>query len=204
MDEADETSGAVDALEGDWDDELIAGHEYDGIREYDNPVPDWLALLFWGTIVWSILYVVASLLGYVPTYEEAFRDNYSEVKKMRLEAEETAGEVDPEAIAGAVEKEERVEAGREVFSSKCVSCHGEHGGGQVGPNLTDDHWIHGGTLVEIYETVSGGVPDKGMAAWEGRLSREEIISTVAYIRSIRGTDPPEAKEPEGEKFVPEQ
>lgn len=204
MTETDQTEQAPETVpDDDWEDELIPNHEYDGIKEYDNPIPGWLSLLFWGTIVWSLFYVVAINLGYIDTFKESFQEGRAEIERKRAAAEQNQTKVDAEMLAEAVENEERVKAGKAIYSGNCVACHKENGGGDVGPNLTDDYWIHGGKLTDIYETLVNGVTDKGMPAWEGRLSQKEIVSVVAYIRSLRGTNPPDAKEKEGEKYVPE-
>ncbi|MFB6375736.1 MAG: cbb3-type cytochrome c oxidase N-terminal domain-containing protein [Bradymonadaceae bacterium] len=188
----------------DWDDELIPDHEYDGIHEYDNPIPGWLSLLFWATIIWSLFYVVAINLGYIDGFMESFEEGREEIAMKRAAAEQNSKKVGPETLSSAVGKSGRVEQGKKVFKGKCAACHQENGGGDVGPNLTDDYWLHGGELMAIYETISGGVTDKGMPAWKGRLAPKEIVSVVAYIRSIRGTDPANAEDPRGEKYVPGQ
>jgi len=186
-----------------WDDELIDGHEYDGIREYDNPIPGWLSLLFAGTIVWSLFYVVAINLGYIARYEESLERNRRELANVRRTAEANREEVTSEVLAKVVENESRLERGEEIFTGKCASCHREDGGGEIGPNLTDSYWLHGGSLKSIYETITQGVEKKGMPPWRSRLSREERVDVTAYVRSLRGTDPPDAKEPEGDEYEPD-
>lgn len=187
-----------------WDDELIAGHEYDGIREYDNPVPGWLSLLFVGTIVWSLFYMVAAGLDLVAPYEETYEENLEAIRHKQMQAAAQKPDVTRSTILGALDSEKRVEQGEKVFKNNCAVCHGENGGGKDGPNLTDDYWLHGGKLMAIYKTVRDGVDGKGMPAWGPQLSTKELESVVAYIRSIRGSEPDGAKEPEGEKFVPGQ
>lgn len=186
-----------------WDDELIAGHEYDGIREYDNPIPGWLSLLFVGTIVWSLFYVVAINLGYISRYEETLEEGQQEIANMRRVAAADQEEVTPDVLASAVGKDDRLATGKTVFVENCAQCHAEDGGGKVGPNLTDDYWIHGGKLMDIYNIVTDGYKNL-MPAWEGRLSQDERIAVTAYVRSLRGTEPEDPKEAEGEKFVPEE
>lgn len=187
-----------------WEDELIPGHEYDGIREYDNPVPGWLSLLFTGTIIWSLFYVVAINLGYIARYEETLEEGQRELANMRQAAESDREKVTPDRLAAAVEEEERKKSGKAAYNDNCASCHREDGGGEIGPNLTDPYWIHGGSLMDIYKTVTQGVSDKGMPAWKDQLSQQERIDVTAYVRSLQGTEPADAKEPEGDKFEPEQ
>ena len=140
---SEETSGNPGEAEGappndDWDDELIPGHEYDGIREYDNPVPDWLSLLFVGTIVWSVLYVIAAGLGFVDGFHTSYEQNLEVIRQKRAEASAGAPDVDASLLGKAVDKKERLKAGEKAFESNCASCHAKNGGGQVGPNLTDE------------------------------------------------------------------
>lgn len=184
-----------------YDDELIAGHKYDGIREYDNPIPGWLSLLFWGTIVWSVLYIIGIQLDYIDDYGTALEQSQQKLAYQRAEAESEGPGV--EDLKKAVGDEERIASGKQVYNAQCVSCHGEKGGGMVGPNLTDKHWIHGGSLSDIYKTIDEGVSDAGMPAWGPQLSQKEMVDVVAFVRSIQGTDPPDAKPPEGDKYEPE-
>jgi cytochrome c oxidase cbb3-type subunit 3 len=92
----------------------------------------------------------------------------------------------------------RIKAGREVFQGKCVSCHGAQGQGGIGPNLTDDYWIHGGKMTDIVKVVSEGVLDKGMPPWGAILKQDELYSVVIFVKSLRGTNPPGAKAPQGD------
>jgi len=94
----------------------------------------------------------------------------------------------------------KVKAGRELFQVRCIACHGAAGQGIIGPNLTDEYWLHGGKLAEITHTITNGVPDKGMPPWGPVMSSEQIHFVVAYIRSIRGTNPAGAKAPQGELY----
>ena len=91
-----------------------------------------------------------------------------------------------------------IEAGGRLFTRHCAACHGQQGGGGVGPNLTDPYWLHGGTNMDLYEVILNGVASQGMPAWDGSLSDREMAQLVAFIRSLEGTDPPDAKAPEGD------
>ncbi len=98
-----------------------------------------------------------------------------------------------------LDDEGSLQSGVEIFKKECVSCHGEQGGGGIGPNLTDEYWIHGGGFSDILRTIYNGVPEKGMVSWGGILTNEQIVSVASYITTLRGTNPPDAKGPEGEK-----
>ena len=111
-------------------------------------------------------------------------------------AEIPAGE---EELRALLSLPARVQAGKSIFQVRCASCHGAEGQGGIGPNLTDDYWLHGGKMTEIRDTVTRGVPEKGMPPWGALLKKDEIHSVVAFIKSIRGSQPPNAKAPQGVK-----
>jgi cytochrome c oxidase cbb3-type subunit 3 len=200
----DETTANASDTEGYTpDDDLVEGHDYDGIKEYDNPIPPWLSLIFAGTIIWSGFYVVAINLGYISRYEESLDDGLAELQQLQSQAKEKTPEVTGQMLAKAADNEEAIQSAEKVFMGNCASCHGKKGEGLVGPNLTDKFWIHGGSLKDIYDTIYDGVPDQGMQAWGNTFDQEKIVNLTAYVRSLQGTDPAGAKKPEGEKFVPE-
>lgn len=177
-------------------------HVYDGIVELDHPIPGWFSMLFVGTILFGIGYFGYYELGNGPglftEYERQVRDHaYAQyLKDPGGNGPKLPGEVELVAFS---KEPERVKAGRAVFDSKCVSCHGKAGEGGIGPNLTDNYWLHGGKLSDIIKVVSEGVPAKGMPPWGPVLSEKDLQSVVAFIGSIRGSNPPGAKAPQGEK-----
>lgn len=194
---AAETDATDDKQILDYPDQIL-DHNYDGIEEYDNPMPGWWVWLFIGTVVWSGVYVGGIWLGYIDSYDEALAASQAEIKQLRLATEEAAPEVTQDTLAAAVDDPALLQAGEGAYKTNCASCHGQQGEGLIGPNLTDDYWLHGGALTEIYATVETGVTAKGMPAWEGILTPEELIGVTAYIRTLHGTEPAGAKEPEGE------
>ena len=96
-----------------------------------------------------------------------------------------------------------LEIGRSRFTRTCASCHGEQAQGLIGPNLTDDRWIHGGTVEQIFQSIAKGWPAKGMPPWGRALKPEELAALVSYVRSVQGSNPPNARAPEGDRVVPE-
>lgn len=180
-----------------YQDELL-DHEYDGIREYDNPMPGWWKWLFYATIVWAAIYFVGINMGFLPTYEDDLADAQAELQAMRDKHELKSPTVDESMLAEAASDEQVVATGEEAYMANCASCHGQKGEGLIGPNLTDKYWLHGGSLTDIHNTVKDGVPDKGMPAWGGMLTQDQLVGVVAFIDSIEGTEPPNAKEPQGE------
>ena len=179
-------------------DVLIDDHNYDGIQEYDNPLPKWWTWMFIGSFVFSIGYVAHYMLG----NGEGIHDDYlSEVKAFEQAEEKrlmAMGEVSEDVLGQMAANSSSVAKGRETYVSVCTQCHAENGEGKIGPNLTDAAWIHGdGSLMAIYKTVSEGVLAKGMPAWGKQLSPTDLRSVVAYVGSIRNTNVP-GKEPQGQ------
>ncbi|MEP0548826.1 MAG: cbb3-type cytochrome c oxidase N-terminal domain-containing protein [Rhodothermales bacterium] len=182
-------------------DEVIPGHKYDGIREYDNPMPGWWVWLFVITVVFGVVYFLGiEVFGFVDTYEDDLAEAQAELVEMRdaYAASGPAFETDERALMRYASDAEMAAAGAEVYAATCASCHGNEGQGLIGPNLTDDYWVHGSSNEAIWEILAVGVPAKGMPPWENVLSAEERAELLAFIRSIDDTDPAGAKEPEGE------
>jgi cytochrome c oxidase cbb3-type subunit III len=174
----------------------LMDHSYDGIQEYDNPMPRWWVYLFWATIIFAVLYAlkvpgVGSAHGRIADYE-------ADVAAWKAAHPEPTGDISPEQLAALAADQQVVQAGRAVFATNCVSCHRADAGGLIGPNLTDAYWIHGGTLPEIHRTISEGVLAKGMPNWGKILRPDQVNAVTAYVASLQGTNPPSPKAPEGE------
>ena len=108
------------------------------------------------------------------------------------------GEITETTLVTLLENPSAQKSGKEIFQTRCSSCHGMFGEGGIGPNLTDDYWLHGAQLMDIYRTVKVGVPEKGMLPWERQLKPAELLSVSAYVGSLLGSDPPQGKEPQGD------
>ncbi len=170
-------------------------HSYDGIQEYDNPMPAWWVFTFWVTIVFSIFYYVnpgntGVGKGRVAEYEE-------DMAAFRAAHPVNTGGGNPAALLAAVARPAEVNQGKLIYAGKCAACHAVDGGGIIGPNLTDDAWLHGGTIDSIYNTVNNGVLVKGMPAWGKLLKPDELTEVVAYVWTLHGTTPAKPKEPQG-------
>jgi cytochrome c oxidase cbb3-type subunit 3 len=175
----------------------ILEHEYDGIQEYDNPMPRWWIWVFWATIIFSVAYAfdfTGTLRG--PGREKEYEAELAEAERRWPQQ---SGGADAEALAALMTDQGALESGKAVYAQNCAACHRADGGGLIGPNLTDDHWLHGGTLVEIHKTIAEGVLAKGMPAWEKILKPEQLDAVTVYVASLHGTNPPSPKAPEGEK-----
>ncbi len=176
-------------------DELL-DHAYDGIREYDNPLPKWWLGIFYISIIFALIYIPYYLFLGGPSQEDEYAAEMAAAAASAPKVD-AAGEDALEKIAADAG---RVGEGKALFAVNCMPCHAADAGGLVGPNLTDDHWIHGGRLTDIARVISEGVPEKGMIAWKKQLSPAQIQSLTAFVRSLRGTKPAAPKPPEGEPF----
>jgi cytochrome c oxidase cbb3-type subunit 3 len=182
-------------------------HELDGIKEYDNPMPGWLMAIWWGSLVFSGAYLIFYALSFGEGTMEAEYRQQREQTVTAVQAHFDANPIVPPApadlLAGAGDQAV-VEAGAARFTRSCAACHGERAQGLIGPNLTDEHWLHGGSVEQIFQTVAKGWPSKGMPPWGRALSRDELAAVVSYVRSVQGSNPPSARPPEGERFVAER
>lgn len=181
--------------------EILLAHNYDGIRELDNRIPPWFHILFYGTIIWAAIYMLAF---------HVFDDGQVQSTEYRIEVEQAKLEREFLIRTGAFINEETVTfvndpasiaEGKEIYIKNCATCHGQSGEGLVGPNLTDDNWIHGGGIKNIFKVIKYGVPAKGMISWETQLDPKKIQAASSYIITLHGTNPPNGKAPEGEKWV---
>lgn len=171
-------------------------HEYDGIQEYDSPMPRWWVWIFWGTFWFSLAYLFYYWIGNGSSVEAAYLGEMAVVREREAKLA-LAEQVSEASLQTVMADSASLEAGGAVFQKSCASCHLERAQGLIGPNLTDAAWIHGtGTLLDIYGVVSGGVLEKGMPAWGRQLSQSELRTVVAFVGSVRGTNVA-GKAPEG-------
>lgn len=178
----------------------FGGQEYDGIKELDNPLPPWLKYLFYITIVISFSYIM--LLFVFHDDDMIQRREYS--KEMIAARAETEVAVKDEAVKAAAQpltQEQILAAGKVVFDKICLVCHGKFGEGLVGPNFTDEYWIHGGKPEDLLKVINEGVLEKGMISYKSQLNKTQINNVIAYILSLQGTNPPNQKALEGVKMV---
>ena len=181
---------------------IILDHNYDGIRELDNHLPPWWSYLFYATIVFGIFYVIFyHVTDTLPLQEEEYAIEMAEaaaMADMRQAEAQAAGTAFSEAELELTTDPDILASGEKIFNQQCAICHKPDGGGSIGPNLTDDYWLHGGDIQSVFTTIKVGVPDKGMISWEAILSPEKMRDVANYIKSIKGTNPPGAKAPQGE------
>lgn len=182
---------------------LIMEHKFDGIAELNNPTPAWFMILFYGTIIFAIGYLLTyDVLGFGKSQEEEYIAEIEQAAESKV-----AFLANPANVKNAVNEnnmeqskdEAVIKNGASLFANRCTPCHGEHGEGIVGPNLTDEYWLHGGTAKDVFKTIKYGVPEKGMIAWEKSLSAQQIADLTNYVLSLQGTKPAGAKAPQGNK-----
>jgi len=162
-------------------------HEVDGIAEYDNKLPNWWLYTLYGTIVFAYAYwYVYQTAGIGASPAQAYE---AEVERAAaaMAMQIKVGEATPEALMTLSKDPNALALGKQVFVSTCAACHRADGGGLVGPNLTDDFWIHGAAPEKVFKTISGGVPDKGMPAWLPQLGALKTQAVTAYVITLRGT-----------------
>jgi cytochrome c oxidase cbb3-type subunit 3 len=179
---------------------LMLDHNYDGIRELDNHMPPWLKFLYFATVVFSVGYLLAyHVFEWAPLQEEEFEIEMQQASIAIEEYKKTQANLIDESNVELLSDAAALEAGKAIFVQNCAACHGNEGQGGVGPNLTDDAWLHGCDIKDVFKVVKYGVPQKGMVPWQNKLKPQDIQQVASYVLSLRGTNPPNPKEPQGEK-----
>ncbi len=179
-------------------DKIISGHEYDNIKELDNRLPGWWIGLFVITIIFAVIYVFRyHIMHSAPLQENEYRNEMIAAAE-KYKNTTTSATVDTATLI-RLSDEASLATGKEVFTKNCVVCHLAGGQGIVGPNLTDEYWIHGCTFKDIHNTITVGVPEKGMISWKAQLNPLQIQQVASYVMSLKGTNPPNPKAPQGVK-----
>ncbi len=177
----------------------VGDHDFDGIQEFDNHLPNWWLWSFYLACIFSVGYWVSyHIFGFtdLPAGEYA-----AQMTEYRLEKERQAANqpLNEETLQAMATEEVHVEAGRAIFIATCSTCHYDDARGNIGPNLTDKFWLHGGKAMDIYTTISKGYPDKGMVAWEPTLGLIRCMQATAFVLSIKNTNAANGKAPQGEE-----
>jgi cytochrome c oxidase cbb3-type subunit 3 len=175
-------------------------HDYDGIRELDNALPPWWKYGFYVTIVVAVIYLLRfHMWGTGPSPEQEYA---TEMEKAQIQIQEYMAKakdlVDENNVSLA--DASGISAGNALYQKTCVACHGQKGEGGVGPNLTDDYWIHGGSMNDIFKTIKYGFPDKGMQSWQAQFSPKQIQQISSFVKSLHGTNPSNPKAPQGDLY----
>ena len=179
-------------------DRLIKGHDYDGIRELDNDLPPWWKWLFYITIAFAVIYSIRLFVFKAPDLIQA--DEYQS-EMASFKANNPAAKNAKTFEVKLLTDDASLAKGSEIWHKICAACHMADGGGLVGPNMTDNYWIHGNTVQDLYNVVTNGVIAKGMLSYKDQLSDKDRLDVVSYILvKLQGTKPANPKAPQGKKY----
>ena len=178
--------------------DLDLGHDYDGIRELDNRLPPWWLYGFYGTILFACVYLWRYHVSHTaPLSREEYAISVQQADIAKAEYLKEAASLVDETTVKQLTATDELAAGEKIFETTCFACHGKSGEGGVGPNLTDDYWLHGGSIQDVFKTIKYGWPDKGMKSWKDDFSPLQIAQIASYVKSLQGTHPANAKAPQG-------
>lgn len=187
-------SGNKQGWVGKNEDVLLDGHDYDGIKEFDNDLPPWWKYMFYITIVFAVVYMA---YYHVLPINNSQLDEYNEAK---IAHAKMYPELDP-VYEGPETDASQLEVAAEVFKANCAVCHGTKAEGMAGPNLTDEYWLYKGSINDIFQSIKHG-RSRGMKAWKAEFGNKDIYAIASYIMSLQGSKPEGAKAPEGDKYDP--
>lgn len=182
--------------------EIILDHNYDGIMELDNKLPPWWVYGFYASILFAVIYLaryhVFDGINQNEEYELAVAEAQVEIENYKKTAKNLVDVNTVEVLTDAAD----VAAGKNIFTQNCIACHKADGGGGIGPNLTDNTWILGGGIKNVFNTISeGGRDGKGMVSWKSDLTPLEMAQVASYVLQFKGTTPAEPKDPEGDIWI---
>jgi cytochrome c oxidase cbb3-type subunit III len=186
--------------------DILLNHNYDGIRELDNHLPPWWKWLFYATIVFSGFYLAFyHLSDTLPSQLKEYENELAlaDEQARKLKASSPTATID-ETTVQLITDATALADGKTTFLNNCASCHRKDGGGDIGPNLTDEYWKHGGSIQDIFKVVRHGVQGTNMIAWEGFISPEKMQNVSNYILTLKGTNPENGKKPEGDLYKPQE
>ena len=184
------------------EEEIVLDHNYDGIRELDNKLPPWWLYGFYASMIFALVYFLRFQVFDGPTQEDEYLQEVAQAKVAVAEYKKAhKDEIDANTVELLTDAED-IKAGKAIFTNNCIPCHKEGGAGGIGPNLTDDYWILGGGIKNVFHTITeGGRAGKGMISWKTTFKPGEIAQVASYVISLHGTNPPNAKEPQGELWT---
>lgn len=187
------------------EDEIILDHDYDGIKELDNVLPPWWVGLFYITIIFAVVYLIR--FHVIKEYDQdkeylmEMADAQKQIDTYKLTAPDLMSVENVTLLTDAGD----LAKGKMLYEANCIACHKADGGGSIGPNLTDDHWILGGGIKNVFNTLmEGGRDGKGMVSWKNMIKPSDLQKVASYVLTLQGTNPADAKAPEGEVWVDEQ
>ncbi len=184
----------------DYEASIDTGHSYDGIRELNNVTPPWFVVAFIASIIFAFGYLYRyQVAKSAPSQIEEYNIEVAEAKVQQEEyLKNQKDNVDENTVV--MLNADGISSGAALFKINCVACHGTQGQGGVGPNLTDDYWLHGGGIKDVFKTIKYGWQEKGMKSWKDDFSPVQIAQLASFVKSIKGTKPPTPKEPQGDLY----
>ena len=193
--------GTTVAVEDEKD--ILLHHDYDGIRELDNHLPPWWVNMFYLTVIFAVGYMlVYHVWNKAPLQAEEYEREMAKAKiEVAAYQEKQGNSIDETSVKLLLQDASAIANGKAIFDANCMACHGLSGEGTVGPNLTDEFWLHGGSINDVFKTIKYGVPEKGMISWQSTIKPKDMEDVSNYILSLQGSKPANAKAPEGEKYT---
>lgn len=190
-----------DSVSLDKEKDILMDHNYDGIRELDNNLPPWWKYGFYFTILFAFVYLIHYHLTKTGDLQLAEYKNEQKAAEAELaeRAKDAKNLIDEHSVVYQND-DATLSGGKDLFTANCAACHLPDGGGIVGPNLTDDYWLHGGKINDIFSTIKYGYPEKGMKSWKDDFSPAQIAMLASFVKSLHGTHPATPKEPQGELY----
>ena len=184
--------------------DIDLGHDYDGIRELDNRLPPWWIYGFYCCILFAVIYLWRyHVAESAPLSKEEYEISVAQGEAEKAAyLEKSAANVDENTVK-LITDQDQLASAKQIFTTVCAACHTATGGGNVGPNLTDDYWLHGGSIKDVFKTLKYGWPDKGMKSWKDDYSPVQLAQLASYVKSLHGTNPPNPKAPQGTLYVEE-
>lgn len=196
MDYKNEKTELIEGL-----DDNALDHNYDGIIELDNSLPPWWVYMFYGTIIFAIAYCVYFFAYDGFSQEKELAREMDAAKAQIAKFQEENGPGIDENTATLLVDATALDAGKAIYEKNCVACHAANGGGGVGPNFTDNYWIHGNTINNLFKVIKYGVPEKGMIPWESQLNPEQMQQVASFIlKEFAGKNVEGGKEPQGDEI----
>ncbi len=184
---------------------IMMNHDYDGIHELDNVLPPWWVKLFYATIIFALVYLVRFHIMDGHNQGKEFEVEMEEARLAVEEYKKTAKDLIDANTVTLLTDAGDLAAGKKIFETNCVACHRPDAGGAIGPNLTDEYWLLGGGIKNVFNTITkGGRDGKGMVAWQGTLKPSEIQLVASYVLSLQGSNPKDPKAPDGEIWKDEE
>lgn len=181
---------------------LLLDHDYDGVKELDNNLPPWWVYLFYACIFFAVVYMVRFEILGADNQEMELKKEMAQAQIDIAEYQRTAPDLMDENSVTLLTDASALAAGKAIFTANCVVCHRADAGGQIGPNLTDDQWILGGGIKNVFHTlVNGGRDGKGMISWKGTLKPKQMQQVASYVLSLKGSNPKDPKAPDGEIWI---